>query len=488
MQMKDEMTKDQGEGAAQEQEAEKQFNELSAAKKAEIAAATEAIEKKSEEQGKLAVAVAEAKGELSDTQKELGANQEFLANMGEMCKTKTAEWEERSKLRNEELVALADTIKILNDDDALDIFKSQLSGPATSNMQTSFLQRSSTRDIRREAVQILGQHKNVQVALIANLLKSGGGFDKVINLIDTLLGELKTEQNDDDEQLKWCNKEFDATADSVKGVVREIEGLTSNIDKQTADNEAFASTIKATKEAIENLDKAVAEATEQRKEDNAEYTENKGMNAAAHQLLGMAKNRLNKFYNPKLYKPPPQRELTEEERIMQANGMDIGTVAPTTVAGTNIQAVPYFLQFKYAGAPPPPPETWGEHKSHEGSTGVIGLMDKLINELESDMKQADLDENTAQAEYTKLMEESAAKRKADAGVLTDAESNLANGESNLQQLKADRATKNDELTALKEYTQQLHNQCDFLTKNYDLRKDARAREGEALNSAKAVLR
>merc|ERR1719453_2365136 len=263
MQMKDEMTKDQGEGAAQEQEAEKQFNELSAAKKAEIAAATEAIEKKSEEQGKLAVEVAEAKGELSDT------------------------------------------IKILNDDDALDIFKSQLSGPATSNMQTSFLQRSSTRDIRREAVQILGQHKNVQVALIANLLKSGGGFDKVINLIDTLLGELKTEQNDDDEQLKWCNKEFDATADSVKGVVREIEGLTSNIDKQTADNEAFASTIKATKEAIENLDKAVAEATEQRKEDNAEYTENKGMNAAAHQLLGMAKNRLNKFYNPKLYKPPP---------------------------------------------------------------------------------------------------------------------------------------------------------------------------------------
>merc|ERR1719181_2761748 len=75
-QMKDEMTKDQGDGAAQEADAEKQFQELSAAKKAEIAAATEAIEKKSEEQGKLAVEVAEAKGELSDTQKEMGANQE----------------------------------------------------------------------------------------------------------------------------------------------------------------------------------------------------------------------------------------------------------------------------------------------------------------------------------------------------------------------------------------------------------------------------
>ena len=34
----------------------------------------------------------------------------------------------------------------------------------------------------------------------------------------------------------------------------------------------------------------------------------------------VAKNQLNKFYNPTLYKPPPQQELTEEERIYVANG------------------------------------------------------------------------------------------------------------------------------------------------------------------------
>ena len=42
--------------------------------------------------------------------------------------------------------------------------------------------------------------------------------------------------------------------------------------------------------------------------------------SAAKELLGFAKNRLNKFYNPKLYKAPPKRELSEEESISTAMG------------------------------------------------------------------------------------------------------------------------------------------------------------------------
>merc|ERR1719210_3095799 len=61
---------------------------------------------------------------------------------------------------------------------------------------------------------------------------------------------------------------------------------------------------------IKALDKAVAEATEQRKEENAEYKELKQSDTAAKEILLFAKNRLNKFYNPKLYKPPPKVEET----------------------------------------------------------------------------------------------------------------------------------------------------------------------------------
>jgi len=102
----------------------------------------------------------------------------------------------------------------------------------------------------------------------------------------------------------------------------------------------------------------VAEATVNRKEENEDYTALMAGNTAAAQLLKYAKNRLNKFYNPKLYKPPPKRELTEEERIVVNNG---GTLAPTAapggIAGTGIG-----LTQKNQDAPPPPPKQFGAYK------------------------------------------------------------------------------------------------------------------------------
>merc|ERR1719491_2336951 len=114
----------------------------------------------------------------------------------------------------------------------------------------------------------------------------------------------------------------------------------------------MASEIKALEESIVSLDKAVAEATEQRKEENADYTALMASDAAAKELLEFAKNRLNKFYNPKLYKAPVKKELTEEDQATLAAG---GTLAPTTapggIAGTGIGLV------QTATAPPPPPQS-----------------------------------------------------------------------------------------------------------------------------------
>merc|ERR1719236_453733 len=145
--------------------------------------------------------------------------------------------------------------------------------------------------------------------------------------------------------------------------------------------------LKALKDGIVNLDKAVAEATEQRKEENSEYTALMAANTAAKELIGMAKNRMNKFYNPKLYKPPPKRELTEEERITLNMG---GTLAPTNppggIAGTGIG-----FEQTHAGsiaAPPPPPETFGDYKKKgEESSGVIGMMDMLKADLQKEITE-----------------------------------------------------------------------------------------------------
>merc|ERR1712224_1165017 len=95
--------------------------------------------------------------------------------------------------------------------------------------------------------------------------------------------------------------------------------------------------IAALEDGIKALDKQVAEATADRKEEHEENVETLANDNAAKELIGVAKNRLNRFYNPKLYVAPPKRELSEEERITVNMG---GTLAPTAapggIAGTGI--------------------------------------------------------------------------------------------------------------------------------------------------------
>merc|ERR1719447_309885 len=120
------MTKGLADSTAAEQESIKDHEALIAAKTKEVAALSEGIEAKTKQIGELGVQIVQMKEDLDDTQAALAADQKFLAELDRSCSTKTAEWEERKKTRAEELVALADTIKVLNDDDALDLFKGTL--------------------------------------------------------------------------------------------------------------------------------------------------------------------------------------------------------------------------------------------------------------------------------------------------------------------------------------------------------------------------
>merc|ERR1719217_1896076 len=141
---------------------------------------------------------------------------------------------------------------------------------------------------------------------------------------------LKTEQQDDDHKKEYCNEEFDLADDKKKSLERSVSDLEKAIADAKEGIAASKDDIAALEASIKALDKSVAEATEQRKEENEEFQALMASDSAAKEILGFAKNRLNKFYNPKLYKPPPKRELSEEDRATLAAG---GTLAPTAAPG-----------------------------------------------------------------------------------------------------------------------------------------------------------
>merc|ERR1719207_466755 len=216
-------------------------------------------------------------------------------------------------------------------------------------------------------------------------------------MIDDMVTLLKKEQTTDDDKKEYCETLIDKTEDNLK----ELELTVSALGKAIADYKeriaTLAEELAALEDGIKKLDKQVADATEERKEEHKENVETLANDNAAKEIIGIAKNRLNKFYNPKLYVAPPKRELSEEERITVNMG---GTLAPTQppggIAGTGISALAQV-------APPPPPSigTYGK-KSEEGN-GVIAMIDLLVKDLTKEMTEADVNEKDAQADYEKLM-------------------------------------------------------------------------------------
>merc|ERR1719174_180655 len=278
------------------------------------------------------------------------------------------------------------------------------------------------------------------------------GFGEIIRMIDEMVATLKKEQVDDDGKMEYCKNQLDLTDDKLKELGHRLSDEEAQLAALQEGITTTTAEIDALEDGITALDKSVAEATEQRKKEHEEYSALMAANGAAKELILFAKNRMQKFYNPKLYKPPPKRELTEEERITLNNG---GTLAPTEapggIAGTGIG---FFAQVAEREAQPETqtvevsvsasasggaasvntgsvsanvaatsevktadpgkvdlgaaPATFGgggDYKKSESSGGALALMDLLVKDLTKEMTEAEAEERNAQADYEKMLQD-----------------------------------------------------------------------------------
>jgi len=483
--LKDEMEKDFAEATEAEDKAIADFESLVASKKKEIEALTKAIESKTMRSGELGVKLAEIENEIEDLKEQLAEDKKFLADMDKNCEQKKAEWAEYKKMEAMEMVALAETIKVLNDDDALELFKKTLPSAASSFVQMKVTSGAMRQKVARVLAVVRRNGKADPRLDFIELAMRGGkiGFDKIIKMIDELVVDLKKEQGVDDEKKSYCLAELDKAEDKKKGLDWDISDLEKAIADETETIATLKSEIEALVDGIKALDKSVAEATETRKSEHDDYVSTLAANTAAKDLLDFAKNRLNKFYNAALYKPPPKRELSEEDRIVVSMG---GTLAPTAapggIAGTGIA-------LSQAGvAPPPPPEANLAYKKSGGSSnGVIALIDLLIADLDKDNQTMEVEEKDAQKEYTQFMADSQEKRLLDSKAITDKQAAKAETETEKQTDEESKKSKTIEAMETAKYIGGLHADCDWLLKYYDTRKEARTGEIDALGKAKDVL-
>jgi hypothetical protein len=466
-QMLETMQSDLAESEGKEAESKKAFEELMTSKTSEIAAAGKAVETKTARVGQVAVEIVQAGADQKATEKAVAEDIEFKANLGKMCAIKQKEMDERRKLRAQELEALSDTIKMLNSDDALELFKKSVPSAAASFLQTSSTSRSQMRSKMRRVKSLIqdamsadkAHSRNRQLMLLA--LSSGmGGFEKVVGMVDGMVGVLEEEQVGDDKTEAWCKAELDKAEGELKTTEVDLEALRATIDETRDAIANTASEIEALKAGLVELDKSVAEATEQRKKEHEEMLETVAGNQAAVELLGMAKNRLNKFYNPSLYKEP-EKKADDEDFVQMAASR---------------------------AAPGPPPEMpSGEYKKSESSSGVIAMITEMTHDVESDIAEAKRDEEEAQKDYEEDMNDAATKRSDDSKLIVTKEGEKAEQAGKLEESKEAKRTKSGQLDVLESQIANTHKVCDFLLAEYAKIKEERTKEEEGLKASKQVL-
>lgn len=487
-QMKDDMEKTLVDAEQAEKVATDAYADLKEAKDKEISVAAETIEVKEKKTGALEVSIAQSSDALDDTKAEITDSQAMLTTLETTCDDRKKEWEARLKIRDDEISAISEAISILNDDDALDVFKKAV--PAGDDAG-GFLQtkngRSAAATKLNEAVTIVSKamsksHDVAPLGLLLYKLKSGlrflqssksGNFPDmsgVAKMTETMIGVLKSEMASDEKKKTWCEDELkEAEAeeakkqeklDTEKATIAEISDEIAGIDDDIATLET----------GITEIDKQVATATETRKKEHQEYTENLQMTEVAIALLGKAKNRLQKFYNPTLYKAPPKKEKTMEEKIVGSYGFIQRHVAAKKKAPVDMPDLPELPKYE---------------KKESG--GIIALMDKIAKELEMDRVEAGHEEKTAQQEYVAFMAESQTNRAQDAKSVVQKKGSKAELEKSLVKVKQTSVMTYDEVKKAHEFIMELHSACDMLMETYKDKTAARAEEIESLENAKSVL-
>merc|ERR1712194_249644 len=136
---------------------------------------------------------------------------------------------------------------------------------------------------------------------------------------------------------------------------------------------------------------------------------------------------------------------------------------------------------------PPHPPGFEEYKKNAASGGVMSMIEQIINDAKAMEAEAIRSEEDAQKAYEDFVKETNAPIEAKSKDIVNKSEEKAKAESDLVETQKEKESAVLELEQLSNYNAELHQSCDFVLKNFDLRQTARDEEVEALRQAKAIL-
>jgi chromosome segregation ATPase len=421
-----------------------------------------------------------AKTDRDEETADMDADQAFMDELTKDCETKAMLFDQRSKLRSEELTTLADATSEL-EKGAVPNFSSnkklvgfqkkvvlkkdgQVSpGPVAFVQVSSVQHQQSGKEVALQRARSFLDgfaDRTGSRALSALALKvdvSEDHFVKVRSLIKDLIAKLKADAKAEAEQKGICDTGMMKAVNKRDKANSQIEVANAKITTQTAKKNALKDEIDTLNGEIAELKKALLEATELRNEDKAENEKTISMSEDGAESVKLALGLLQDFYKNAFvqtgkYVPPNS----------DRDGNTVGDLAPEV------------FDSKY-------------HGSQAESKGIVGILEVILSDFERTTKQTTSDETDSKEAFETFEKDTnddvdkKEKRIKEAdGELSDAKSEILDQEQALSDAKE---LLEDALDAL----EQLEAMCVKGEETWEERKQKREDEINGLKEALAIL-
>merc|ERR1719316_2396132 len=393
---------------------------------------------------------------------ELAEDKEFFETTRQSCKDKSDSWDERGRMRTEELAGINKALEILTSDEARATFQSATETRpqdtfGSEGVDVAFIQVSEESTPRGKAYKALKKSidatRSLRLVRLAVAVRTAttGHFDDVIAEIDSMLQTLKDEEKGDIEQRDWCIEERDTQKNDSEDLQYEIDQLQAKIERAQMKKKKLEKNKEETEAAKEQLLDDMAQATTDRDEEHANY-------------------------------------VAAKDDDIKAAGLLEDAIAAISSYGTNnafLQRQPVFEVSEDQA----PDASFSGGDKHKGATdGIVQLMTQIKENLENEVALADKAEAKATEEFLALKASSAAQDEAYATQITGLDTSIAETDAEIEADKNTQSDTTDQKNSVDAYRADIKaNSCEWIQGAFTKRAEARKKESEGLQQAKAIL-
>jgi len=434
------------------------FEKLMEAKKAEKAAAEDALLKMEGENGARGQTKGESQDEVDALKEQVSNDKKYIEQTQTSLDEKNEEWKDRSTLRAGEIAAMSKAIEILSNDDAKDLMTRSHASQGYLFLQEGVVSSKSRRVAAAAAIRRASTGSRLSALALMVAGEHGSHFTEVMAAIDKMVTTLKEEEATDLEKKETCETDRDDNTRTAALKSREMDELTDGITKLQSEIEQIKAEIKEKEETVDATEKELATATENRKNENKEWSASDADDKLAKETTNRAKDVLTNFY--------------ADNNFMLVQKAKVGHKQPA--AGE---------------APAPPPDTWeapyGGKTDESGS--IIAILDMIAGDIEKDIQKAKADEDKAQQEFDDFKTESETQIDELTNDISELNGSKGDKENTISEKTEDRTTASGELNAVMKTINDERPACDFFEVNYPNRVKNRQIEIDGLVKAKAIL-